>query len=113
MPASLRDEPRDLADDRLVAGELANQAVPGFPGRGTDLRLGYVIDDKSRILEVLGQICCGGEFTGGHEKIEGPSTLTHGADTASHLRSSKPGRVRLVGDEMADTDELVSPGELS
>ncbi len=113
MPASLGDEPRDLADDRLAAGELANQAGPGLPGRGTDLRLGYVIDDKSRILEMLGQICCGGEFTGGHEKVEGPSALTYGADTASHLGSSEPSRVGLGLDEMADTDELVSPGELS
>jgi hypothetical protein len=72
-----------------------------------------VIDDKSRTLEVLGQMYCGGEFTGGHEKIEGPSALTHGADTASHLVSSEPVRVRFVGDEMADADELVSPGEFS
>jgi hypothetical protein len=72
-----------------------------------------VIDDKSRILEVLGQIYCGGEFTGGHEKIEGPSALTNGADTAAHLVSSEPVRVRFVVDEMADADELVSPGQLS
>jgi len=72
---------------KLFQGSRPRQLSPAWP----------LIDDESRTLEVLGQIYCGGEFTGGHEKIEGHSARTHGGTPASHLVSSEPVRAGSLG----------------